>query len=593
MYRLFARNVRLAYRANPFYIRALTVTQLIYAALDLSTYFFLARLIDLFIKYLKTPAPALMRQAWIIFALLALRWILANFCNQFLDYLGDVHKPKVVDYVDNAITAKLDHLDVATIESTQFQDRITNIHTFAKAKFVDNLDLGADLLRTGARFVYAFIVLLISNPLIALLILIVSIPEVRYNLAIVRKMRELNERLTLERRKRAYFINLTQDITQFANLKSFNLFPYFLAKIKRAQATIIGGAQSIQRYHKPRSATIGTAANLLGQFIPKGYYVWAAFRGKITIGQFQLYYNYIDALYNSTYQFYDDFLKISENNIYVSDLLELLDMPEPAVRPNQAVKLDAVTIEFKNVSFTYPESDQPVLHNLSFSVPVGGKLAIVGANGAGKTTIIRLLSKFYAPTTGQILINGVDLRVIDDVAWREHLSNLSQDIPRYALTVKENVTIGDQKQQFDPERFQASLKQAELTADVAALPEAEHTMLGKYFPGGINLSGGQWQKLAVARNFYRRAPLLVLDEPTSAIDSQTEHAIFGHIFSRHNHQTQIIVSHKFANIKQADHIIVLGHGRIIEQGSHTQLMAKSSDYARLYRLQSDAFQEAG
>lgn len=591
MFKLLLRNLRLAYEANRFYVIALVATNIIYAAVELSALFILAKLIDLFIAYVQSHDASTMSEAWWWFGALVVRWIIANLCNQFLDYLNDVHKPQVLNYTDNMIVAKLDRLPTEVIESSDFQNYMTNIHTFGKIKFVDNLNLVGMLAQYLAYCVYALLALLLNSPLVVLIILIVSIPEVRYNLKIIRKMRDLNEHLALERRKGAYFVSLTQDIAQYFNLKSYNLFPYFLKKTKKAQSIIINGTRDIQRYHKPRSMAIGTIANLIGQFIPKGYYVWATLSGLISIGQFQLYYRLIDEAYNNSYKLYMSYLQMSENNIYVKDLFMLLDMPEYHSAEKEAIDLNNIELEFKNVSFTYPESDRKVLQNISFTVKQGEKLAIVGHNGAGKTTITRLINKFYEPTEGTILVNGVDLRKIDPTVWRNSVSNLSQDVPRFYLSAKENVVIGDQARQFDEKRYLLSIKQAKVAGDIAKLPKKDENVLGKYFPGGVNFSGGQWQKLSIARSFYRQAPLLILDEPTSAVDSKAEQEIFEAIFERSSSQAQIIISHKFSNIKKADHIIVMAEGKMIEQGKHSELMTSEGEYAALYRQQSAAFTE--
>jgi len=578
MFHLFRRNLHLAYQASKFYVVALTVVNVVAGILNLAQALLFARLIDVFVSYFRGASPDLARQIWVLFGLSVARWVLSNLCGHFSDYLGAVYSPRVMNFVDNAIVLKLDSLPTAVIESSDFQNRMNTIHTFGKDKFVDNLRQLSGLIGSATQFVYASIVLLLSNPWLAVLILLISLPEVRYNLNIIKKMRQLNERLTLERRTQSYFTSLTQDITQYFNLKSFNLFPYFLEKIKKAQNAIVKGARDIQAYHKPRAIGIGTGANLLGQFLPKGYYIWAALAGKITLGQLQLYYQMIERLYDSSYAFYSSYLQIAENNIYVADLFALLDMAAEQTARSVAVDLDTVELEFQHVSFRYPESEKYVLRDVSFRAAPGERLALVGHNGAGKTTITRLINKFYEPTEGVILVNGVDLQLIDSTWWRAHLSNLSQDVPHFFLSPKESVQIGDQNFAFDEKRYRRSVKRAVLTKDIAALPSKDDNALGKYFPGGVNLSGGQ-------------APLLILDEPTSAIDAKTEQEIFAELFAEQTNQTQVIVSHKFSNIKQADQIVVLENGRIIEQGTHASLIKTDGEYAALYRLQSAAFAE--
>jgi ATP-binding cassette subfamily B protein len=264
-------------------------------------------------------------------------------------------------------------------------------------------------------------------------------------------------------------------------------------------------------------------------------------------------------------------------------------MPEQEQSPGQRINVESLELEFRNVSFKYPESDRYILRNISFSVKSSQKLAIVGQNGAGKTTITRLINKFYQPTSGVILVNGVNLQHIDTIWWRSVVSNLSQDVPKYFLPVKENIVIGDHNHTFDLKRYKASVAEAMVKEDIGHLPQKDKTMLGKFFSHGVNLSGGQWQKLSIARSFYRRAPLLILDEPTSAVDSKAEQEIFNAIFDRNSNQAQLIISHKFSNIRRANYIIVLARGKIIERGNHKELMEANGEYARLYTQQSAAF----
>ncbi len=591
MFKLLLRNLRLAYEANRFYVIALITATFLYAGIGLSALLILARLIDLFIEFARAPSSEIITSVWWLFGILVIRWLVANVCNQFLTYLSEVHKPRVLNYTDNIIIQKLDLLPTEVIESSEFQNYMTNIHTFGKVKLAENLNLFSTLIETTMLFIYSLTALLISSPLVALLIIIVAIPEVQYNIKIIRKMRDLNQSLALERRQQSYFTSLTQDITQYFNLKSFNLFTYFLDKIKKSQKNIINGVRDIQFYHKPRGIVIGSIANILGQFLPKAYYVWATLNAFISIGQFQLYYRLVDEAYNNSFRLYMAYLQISENNLYVKDLFSLLDMPEREVSKSTDIDLSKVELEFRNVSFIYPESKQYVLKNVSFNVKNGQKLAIVGQNGAGKTTITRLINKFYEPTSGTILVNGTDLRAVNTLQWRSVISNLSQDVPKYSLPVKENITIGNSSLKFDKKRYQQSITEAKIAEDIKRLPKQDATMLGKFFPNGVNLSGGQWQKVGIARSFYREASLLILDEPTSAVDSKAEQEIFNAIFERSTTQAQIIISHKFSNIRKADCIIVLTKGKISESGTHQKLMAEKGEYAKLYNQQSAAFIE--
>ncbi|MBL8015585.1 MAG: ABC transporter ATP-binding protein, partial [Candidatus Doudnabacteria bacterium] len=248
-----------------------------------------------------------------------------------------------------------------------------------------------------------------------------------------------------------------------------------------------------------------------------------------------------------------------------------------------------LTIEFKDVSFTYQGRRSPALRNISFKLPPGEKLAVIGHNGSGKSTLVKLLAKYYQPHSGKIYVNDVDLEDIDTEWWRRQISYLVQEVPKYYMSFSENIELGDYISKPNKDSLDTAIKSAELEADVEDLPKGKETMLGKFFAGGVDLSGGQWQKLAIARSLYGQSKVLILDEPTSAIDAATEQKILHNVFTKMKSQTALIISHKFSNIKLADQIIVLEKGEIVEHGSHSDLMELAGVYSKLYKLQSEAF----
>ena len=252
-------------------------------------------------------------------------------------------------------------------------------------------------------------------------------------------------------------------------------------------------------------------------------------------------------------------------------------------------------IELSGVSFRYPDSDRWVLHDVDLRLPAGAVVALVGENGAGKTTLIKLLSRFYDPTEGRILVDGVDLRDFDITKWREKTAAGFQDFCRFELRAVASVGVGDLPRVDDDGAVRAALERAGGPEMETALPIGLATQLGARWDGGVDLSGGQWQKLAVARTLMRDEPLLlVLDEPTANLDAQTEHALFEGLAAASRrgpaNRVTVIVSHRFSTVRMADHIVVLDGGRITEQGAHDELMATGGAYATLYALQARAYQ---
>jgi ATP-binding cassette subfamily B protein len=230
-----------------------------------------------------------------------------------------------------------------------------------------------------------------------------------------------------------------------------------------------------------------------------------------------------------------------------------------------------------------------VLKNFNVAIKSGEKIALVGENGAGKSTLIKLLLRFYDVSEGEILINGVNLKDIDLDKWHKEIGALFQDFIKYQFTFKENVYFGDLSRPKKVKFLKQAIAQSGADSYINTLPRGKNQILGKMFEGGIDLSGGQWQKLALARAFYRNAPILILDEPTSAIDAKAEYEIFQRVQSLQKDKTVIIISHRFSTVRNADRILVLEGGKIIEKGQHHQLMMNKGLYEELFTIQAQGY----
>ena len=307
------------------------------------------------------------------------------------------------------------------------------------------------------------------------------------------------------------------------------------------------------------------------------------------IGQFVLVQQMVSRVLGSVDSLISTYNSIDEEVANMVDYQRFMELPLADTRPSLALSMNK-SITVRNVKFQYPGSETLVLKGLLLEIKRGQHVAIVGENGAGKTTLVKLLTGLYLPTSGEILIDGQDIGEVDAMAWHQQLAVLSQSFIRYDFaTAYENVWYGDVSHELDRDRLAAALKQAEADDFVKKLPRGGDSYVDKWMTDdgddkGVDLSGGQWQRLALARNFYRDAPIVILDEPTSAVDAAAEARIFRHLFKQKD-KTIIAISHRLSTVKKADVIYFMKDGRIVEQGACSELIAKRGEFYEMFKEQ--------
>ena len=325
-----------------------------------------------------------------------------------------------------------------------------------------------------------------------------------------------------------------------------------------------------------------------------GAYAWiviSTINGEITLGAMTMYLLLFRQGQSAVAAILTSISGMYEDNLYLSNLYEYLGQ-EVTMRSGveAAGPSPAEGLQLENVSFTYPGSTEPALSNVSFQLKPGTSLALVGENGSGKTTLIKLLTRLYEPTEGRILLDGLDLKQWDIEALRQRVGVIFQDFGRYQFSVGENIGAGDVQHFEDTGRWEEAAETGMAAPFIEDMPEGYDTQLGRWFKGGRELSGGQWQKIALSRAFMRSdADILVLDEPTAAMDAASEAAIFEHFQSMSEDKMTILISHRFSTVRAADQIILINHGRVIEQGNHESLMAEDGQYAQLFNLQRKGY----
>ncbi|WP_437327152.1 ABC transporter ATP-binding protein [Sorangium sp. So ce381] len=429
------------------------------------------------------------------------------------------------------------------------------------------------------------------SPLCALAILLAALPsfltETRFATALFR----LQNRRATEAREQAY---LEQVLTRDDHAKEVRLFgtgPAFLERARRVFTLVFEEDQALAR----RRLLVGLVADLVALALFYAVYVYVALRalsGALTVGDLGL------ALV--TFRQGDGALKQALGGVrglymdqqYLANLYDFLDLPVPAPRQlaPAARAQDEQGLRFENVGFTYPGAARPALAGVDLFLAPGRKLALVGENGSGKSTVLKLVAGLYEPTEGRILLDGRDLRTWDGEALRARLAVVFQDFVRYQLTVRENVAPRAAEDAVPDDAIARALARSDASPAVGRLPRGLEQRLGKWFSGGVELSGGEWQKLALARAFLREgADLLLLDEPTAAIDPAAEAALFERVRAETAGRMAILVSHRFSTVRLADEILVMDGGRIAERGDHDTLLAAGGRYAALFRLQAAGY----
>ena len=404
------------------------------------------------------------------------------------------------------------------------------------------------------------------------------------------KFRELSWGATLNRtpgaRAMSYETNVALSHTFAAEVRLYNLLPWLHGRYLRAFKV----SHETMRRVRVQEVYGVMPRSLLSLLVGAGIFAWAIRRaaaGQISLGETVVVITGLSQLQTQVFGIVSYYGLVFEHMLYFQKYFDFL-AAEPTVKnPEQPISLGSQTphVHFQNVSFSYPDG-RPALQNLTFSVRPGERVAIVGENGAGKTTLVKLLLRFYDPTEGMITVDGTDLRSLELTAWRARVSAVFQDFGRYAYTVEDNIKVADVYAQDDGKtRVAAALETSGLFPTVTALPEGLKTQLGKAFCG-TELSGGQWQKLALARALYRQADILILDEPTAALDPRSEAEVYKQFVSLTEGSTALLITHRLGSVLTADRVLVLKDGRLSEQGTHTELLASGGEYAELWRLQA-------
>lgn len=429
------------------------------------------------------------------------------------------------------------------------------------------------------------------NPWLLLILVVAVIPsfvgETKFN----NESYSLSRSWTPERREIDYLRYIGASNETAKEVKIFGLEGFLADRFKVISDRYFLANQKLAIRRASWGAFFSTLGTL-SYYTAYVFVIWQAVAGAITIGTLTFLSGAFSRLQGLLQGIVSRFSRIAETSLYLQDLFDFFELRPLSgdhsgkYRVPRPIRQGFV---FENVSFKYPDSETYAIRNLSFTLHPGEKLALVGENGAGKTTIVKLLAHLYEPTEGRILLDGVDLCDYDPEDLRREIGIIFQDYVRFMFTAGENIAIGNISEKENRPRIETSAHKSLADTVVETLPKKYDQMLGKRFSGGVDLSGGQWQKVALARAYMREAQLIILDEPTAALDARAEHEVFLRFAELMHGKAAVLISHRFSTVRMADRILFLEHGRLLELGSHEELLAQGGKYAELFRLQAKGY----
>jgi len=493
--------------------------------------------------------------------------------------------------VNVMILEKALSLELAHFEDSEFYDKLVRARREASSRPLSLVTKTFHLVKDSISLFSYGVLLFQFSPLAVLLLVVAGIPSFLAETKFSGEAFRIYRRRSAERRMQIYLEMVLTREDGVKEVKLFQLGKLFLQRYIHIFRAIYKEDRNLVLRRGFWGYILGLIASAAFYFA-YGWVAFAAIATTITIGQMTMYIAVFRQGQSAVSSSLSAINGMYEDNLYLSNLTEYLEhkVPESTGKQTRGPE-PSDGIHFENVCFTYPGARMPALKDINLHIKSGESLALVGENGSGKTTMIKLLSRLYSPTQGRILLEGLELQEWDIQVLRKKIGVIFQDFARYQLLVGENVGVGDVHNLEDRQSIENAARKGLSSEFIEQMPESYDTQLGTWFKGGKELSGGQWQKIALSRAFMRNgADILILDEPTAAIDAKAEADIFTHFKDLTTDRISIIISHRFSTVRIADHIIVIEKGEIIEQGSHQNLLAFGGQYATLFKLQAKGYQ---
>jgi ATP-binding cassette subfamily B protein len=582
--------LKIVWESGPAVVASGIILRLLVAVLPLGLLAVTKLIIDAIVQTVQTPGHVVPRHFWWLVAAEFSLAVLGSLLSRTIDFLDALLADKYTRYVSIRVMKHASELDLTAYEDPIFYDRLER----ARVQATDRLGMIQSIGRLIQQMVTAIslsIYIIAYSPWLLLLLVAGVLPAFLGESHFAFLGYAKNFRQTPIRRQLDYLRVLGGSKEAAKELKLFGLKNFLTERFTGLWDQIYEENVDLSR----RRLIAGALLSLLGTV---GYYsayvyvIWRALIGAISIGTLTALTGAIVQVSSNIQQIFSTLSGIADQALFLTDLLAFFEM-QPTIRskPNALPAPRPITrgFEFRNVSFCYPGTSRLVLDRLNFQLCPGERVALIGENGQGKTTIVKLITRLYDPTEGQILLDGVDLREYDLEDLYREIGVIFQDFMRYELTARENIAVGKIEQVGDLHLLQNAAFKSLAHEVVEKLPSRYEQMLGRRFEGGVDLSGGEWQKMALARAYLRDAQLLILDEPTASLDARSECEVFQRFSELTAGKMALFISHRFSTVRMADRIVVLENGRIAEEGSHDELASLGGRYAEMFEMQAASY----
>ena len=588
------RALRLVWKSAPGWTAANAGLVAAQGLLPLAGLYLLRQIVNAVTAGMSNPDKRLAFQQVIFWLLLAAGvGVLTALARSLGELTSQAQAQLVTDHVSDLLHAQSIAVDLEYYENPAFYNTMHRAQAEAPSRPTSIVNGMVRLAQNTISLVGVVGLFLTFSPLVGVVMLLAAVPGTIVRLYNARVLYRFEEQQAEKERKAWYYHWVLTGSDDAKEVRLFNLGEMFKNRYHDLRQRLREGRLGLARRRSSMDFIV-QALTALAIFATLGLAAYQALLGRITLGDLTAIYLGFQIGLSSLQAILQSLAGLYEDNLFLTHFYQFLEL-QPSIRApaNPTPLPDPLQqgVRFQGVSFSYPNSQREVLECVDLSLAPGQVIALVGANGSGKTTLVKLLCELYHPARGSITVDGIDLRQVDPVAWRRRISVVFQDFVHFYLTARENIWLGNIELEPGSEAIETAARQSGADPVIQRLPQGYDTYLGAWFEEGKELSGGEWQKIALARAFLREAQIIVLDEPTSSLDPLAEAELFRQFRQLLHGKSAILISHRFSSVRMADYIYVIEQGRIIEKGAHAELLALNGRYAEFYLAQASHYQD--